>query len=174
MGETNYIVRNASSSEFEEIGKLMVKVYSQLDGFPKPSEQPDYYNMLSNVGELSKKQGAEVLVAVDSSNKIAGAVVYFNDMQSYGSGGIATQEKNSSGFRLLAVDPIIRGLGVGKLLIKECIQKARLNKHLQVIIHTTAAMQTAWKMYEVLGFKRSEDLDFMQGSLAVFGFRLFL
>jgi GNAT superfamily N-acetyltransferase len=174
MGETNYIVRNAFSSEFEEIGKLMVKVYSQLDGFPKPSEQPDYYNMLSNVGELSKKRGAEVLVAVDSSNKIAGAVVYFNDMQSYGSGGIATQEKNSSGFRLLAVDPIIRGLGVGKLLIKECIQKARLNKHLQVIIHTTAAMQTAWKMYEVLGFKRSEDLDFMQGSLAVFGFRLFL
>jgi hypothetical protein len=34
------------------------------------------------------------------------------------------------------------------------------------------AMQTAWNMYENLGFKRSEDLDFMQGELPVFGFRL--
>jgi hypothetical protein len=34
------------------------------------------------------------------------------------------------------------------------------------------AMQTAWKMYENLGFKRSDDLDFTQGELPVFGFRL--
>jgi hypothetical protein len=27
-------------------------------------------------------------------------------------------------------------------------------------------------MYEALGFKRSPDLDFMQGELQVFGFRL--
>jgi hypothetical protein len=42
----------------------------------------------------------------------------------------------------------------------------------QVVIHITMAMQTAWKMYNNLGFKRSEDLDFMQGGLPVFGFRL--
>ena len=34
------------------------------------------------------------------------------------------------------------------------------------------AMKTAWKMYEKIGFKRSEELDFMQGNLQVFGFRL--
>jgi hypothetical protein len=33
-------------------------------------------------------------------------------------------------------------------------------------------MQTAWKMYEKMGFVRSLDLDFMQGQLPVFGFRL--
>ena len=33
-----------------------------------------------------------------------------------------------------------------------------------MIIHTTMAMQTAWKMYEQIGFKRSEDLDFMQAA----------
>jgi hypothetical protein len=32
-------------------------------------------------------------------------------------------------------------------------------------------MSIAWKMYEKIGFKRSEDLDFMQGDLSVFGFR---
>jgi hypothetical protein len=33
-------------------------------------------------------------------------------------------------------------------------------------------MQVAWKLYDAMGFKRSEDLDFMQGKLPVFGFRL--
>lgn len=36
----------------------------------------------------------------------------------------------------------------------------------------TKAMQSAWSMYGKLGFVRSEDLDFSQQDLAVYGFRL--
>jgi GNAT superfamily N-acetyltransferase len=100
------------------------------------------------------------------------AVVFFSDMQYYGSGGTATQEKNSAGFRLLAVDPSARGQGLGKLLTNECIRRAKERNLSQVIIHTTKAMQQAWKMYEGIGFKRSEDLDFLQQGFPVFGFRL--
>jgi GNAT superfamily N-acetyltransferase len=174
MHQQEYIVRNAKPSEFEEIGKLMVQVYSQLEGFPKESEQPDYYKMLANVGESAGKPETELLVAVSGESKIAGAVVYFSDMRYYGSGGTAIKEQNVAGFRLLAVDSLIRGKGIGKLLAKECIRKARNKKLSQMIIHTTLAMQLAWKMYENLGFKRSEDLDFKQGELPVFGFRLLL
>jgi len=165
-------VRNAAPGEFQNIGKLMVQVYSQLEGFPSEAEQPDYYRMLANIGDLTRKPDTELLVATTDNGDVAGAVVYFGDMQHYGSGGVATKEKNSSGFRLLAVDSQVRGLGIGKLLIRECIRKAEVRKHDQVIIHTTLAMQNAWKMYERMGFKRSQDLDFMQGELAVFGFRL--
>lgn len=172
MNKQEYFVRNAKPNEFEEIGKLMVTVYAQLDGFPKPDEQPNYYKMLANVGELTLKPDIELLVAHSVNDHILGAVVYFSDMKYYGSGGTATQEKNSAGFRLLAVDPSTRGAGIGKVLVNECIRKAQASNLSQVIIHTTNAMQTAWKMYERVGFKRSEDLDFMQGELAVFGFRL--
>lgn len=174
MSKQEFIVRNAEPIEFEEVGKLMVKVYSQLEGFPKETEQPEYYRMLVNIGDLTKKPQTELLVAVSSKGQIAGGVVYFNDMQYYGSGGTATKEKNASGFRLLAVDPSARGEGIGKLLTNKCISKARDQKNSQVIIHTTKAMQIAWKMYENLGFKRSENLDFMQAELSVFGFRLLL
>jgi len=174
MEKPNYIVRNAMPNEFAVIGKLMVTVYSQLEGFPKEIEQPNYYKMLANIGDLTKNPETELLVAVSPENKIAGGVVYFSNMHYYGSGGIATQEQNASGFRLLAVDYSARGNGVGTLLINECIQKAKDKNHNQVVIHSTKAMQTAWKMYINLGFKRSEDLDFMQGELAVFGFRLLL
>jgi len=95
-------------------------------------------------------------------------------MKFYGSGGTATREQNASGFRLLAVDPSVRGQGIGKLLSIECIRKAKEHQNSQVVIHTTKAMQVAWKMYENLGFKRSKDLDFMQEELPVFGFRLIL
>lgn len=174
MSKQDYRIRNAEPDEFEEIGKLMIKVYSQLDGFPKENEQPEYYKMLANIGEITEKPGAELLVAVSFENKIAGAVVYFGDMKYYGSGGTATLEKNAAGFRLLAVDTSMRRKGIGKLLTTECIRKAKEKKMYQMIIHTTKAMQTAWKMYEKFGFKRSEDLDFMQGDLQVYGFRLLL
>ncbi|KAF2078851.1 GNAT family N-acetyltransferase [Flavobacterium sharifuzzamanii] len=172
MNTSSYIIRNAFPSEFEEIGKLLIHVYSQLEGFPKENEQPNYYKMLANIGDFTKLPDTELLVATDEYSTILGAVVFFNDMQYYGSGGIATQEKNAAGFRLLAVDANTRGKGIGKLLTQECIKKTTENHQNQLIIHSTLSMKTAWKMYENLGFKRSEDLDFMQGELPVFGFRL--
>jgi hypothetical protein len=33
-------------------------------------------------------------------------------------------------------------------------------------------MQTAWDMYTKIGFERAPHLDFMQGQLEVFGFRI--
>jgi len=169
-----YTIRHARPSEFAAIGELLVSVYSQLEGFPKEAEQPEYYSMLYNIGALTSNPATELLVAVAPDERLAGAVVYFSDMQYYGSGGTATQERNAAGFRLLAVDPAARGQGIGKLLTNECIRKARTAGLSHVIIHSTSAMQTAWNMYESLGFKRSTDLDFMQGKLPVFGFRLFL
>lgn len=168
------ILRKAKPEEFQKIGKLLVKVYSQLEGFPTASEMPDYYEMLANVGQLTNNPEAELLVVVSASGKIDGAVLYIGDMQYYGSGGTATQEKNASGFRLLGVDPSTRGQGVGKLLIEECIRKAREKNQKQVIIHTTKSMKTAWKIYENMGFKHSPDLDFLHGNLEVFGFRFLL
>jgi len=168
------IIRNARPNEFEALGKLMVSVYSQLEGFPKESEQPEYYQLLYNIGEWTKKPKTELLVATTHDGHLLGGVVYFGDMQYYGSGGIATSEKNAAGFRLLAVELSARGKGIGKLLTNECLRKAREAKLSQVIIHSTKAMQTAWKMYQSMGFKRSEDLDFIQGQLPVYGFRLVL
>ena len=150
----------------------MVAAYSQLDGFPKEAELPIYYKMLANVGELTRQPETEILCAVTPEDKISGAVVYIGDIRNYDSGGIAAQEKNAVGFRLLAVDPRAWGQGVGKLLTMACINKAKQKGDIrQLIIHSTKPMQTAWKMYETLGFKRSADLDFVRGELTIYGFR---
>ena len=173
MNDPHIMIRNARPTEFKSIGELMVRVYSQVEGFPKQEEQPEYYELLFNIGDFTNKAGTELLVAIEDDH-IIGGVVYFTDMQYYGSGGSATREKNAAGFRLLAVDANSCGKGIGKLLTLECIRKTK-EKHLaQLIIHTTQHMRNAWEMYERMGFKRSKDLDFMQGNLAVFGFRLMI
>ena len=169
-----YTIRNAHPEEFKAIGQLMVQVYSALEGFPSPEEQPDYYTLLANIGDITRQPATELFVAVSSEGHVAGAVVYFSDMKYYGSGGTATQETNASGFRLLAVDPNVRGQGIGKRLSLFCIDKTKEDGNPQLIIHSTKAMQIAWAMYEKLGFERSEDLDFLQDKLPVFGFRLML
>lgn len=166
------LVRELKPQESDALGELMVRIYSQLPGFPSPSEQPDYYEMLRNIGAFAEKPGAKVLVAHSADGTLLGGVVYFGDMAHYGSGGTATAETQASGFRLLGVDPQARGSGAGKALTNACIELARKAGHAQVILHTTMAMQVAWGLYERMGFERSEDLDFLQEDLPVFGFRL--
>ncbi len=165
-------IRDVRRDEYELLGQLMVEVYSNLDGFPTQNEQPGYYDMLANIGSFSEQKDTQVLVAISAEKRIVGGVVYFGDMATYGSGGTAPAEKNSSGIRLLAVDPRSRGAGVGKALTNACIQLAKDRGHPQVILHTTQAMQVAWALYQKLAFERSPDLDFAQEELPVFGFRL--
>ncbi len=165
-------IRNARPEEFEKVGKLMVDVYSQLEGFPNKADQPEYYRLLLNVGKFTEEENTELLVAISDENKVVGAVVYFSDLKNYGSGGTVTRIKNASGFRLLAVDPKERGKGIGKLLSLACIDRAKMRKQKQLFIHSTASMKVAWGMYERLGFVRHDEIDFNQGDLPVFGFRL--
>jgi GNAT superfamily N-acetyltransferase len=167
-------IREIRRDEYEALGQLMINVYSTLDGFPSPDEQPGYYEMLANIGSFNEEKDTKVLVALTAEGKLIGGVVYFEDMARYGSGGTATSEENASGFRLLGVDPNSRGAGAGRALSDACIQLARDSGHSQVILHTTQAMRVAWRLYEKLGFERSPDLDFSQEELPVFGFRLLL
>ena len=165
-------IRDLHPTEFDALGRLMVEVYSNLDGFPKPADQPHYYDMLAGIGRFTEKPSTRVLVAFSPDEHLVGGAVYFGDMAQYGSGGIATSSKNASGIRLLGVDPKFRNSGAGKALARACIQLTRESGNSQVILHTTQAMKVAWALYEKLGFTRSEDLDFLQQSLPVFGFRL--
>ncbi len=167
-------IREIDQSEYKILGDLVVDVYSRLDGFPSPSEQPDYYNTLSKVGSLNEQDHTTVLVAETSEKEVIGGVVYYNDMSMYGSGGTATQQKNASGIRLLCVSPKNTGMGIGKALTNECIRLAKLSGNDQIILHTTQAMKIAWGLYENMGFKRSTDLDFSQEGFPIFGFRLML
>ena len=124
----NLQIREIRESELRKLGNLMIDVYSKLEGFPAQSEQPRYYETLADIGRFTEKKDAKVLVAIAYEGELVGGVVYFGDMAEYGSGGSATNEKNVSGIRFLAVDERFRNMGVGKALTLFCIDLARNQK----------------------------------------------
>lgn len=170
----DYIIREAVPSEHKPLGKLMVSVYAQLEGFPKLEEQPAYYQTLENVGQLTQKPGVQLLVAVTPGEKIIGGVVYYSQTKYYGIDILDTDFPNTSGIRLLAVDSSCRKMGIGKNLTKECLGIAKEKNHTQVILHTTNAMKVAWGLYDRMGFKRFPKIDFVMNGFPVFGFNLLL
>ena len=150
-------IREIKKKEFEKLGRLMVEVYSNLEGSPTQNEQPGYYEMLANMGGFSGKKNTKVLVAQSAESELVGGVVYFADMAEYGSGGTASTVKNASGIRLLSVSSRFRRTGAGKALTNSCIQLARDKGHGPVVLHTTQAMQIAWQFYQKSVFERSID-----------------
>jgi len=172
MPINKFEVRRVHPNEYETLGRMTVEIYEQLAGMPSRAEQPAYYTMLYEVGNRANKPTIETLVAVTPDDEILGGVTFVGDMRYYDSGGTASTNTDSSGIRLLAVKPEARGFGVGRALTRACIQRAAERGSAQVILHTTKSMQIAWGMYQRMGFHRSPDLDFSQGELPVYGFRL--
>ena len=167
-------IRPARPEEFTRLGQLLVAVYAGLAGMPTLQQQPDYYAMLADVGRRASNPAITVLTATSSAGELLGSVDFIADMQHYASGGTAGSIVDAAGIRLLAVSPRYRGLGLGRALTQQCIERALERHRSRVILHTTKAMQTAWSMYERLGFRRLPEIDFVQGTLEVFGFQLTL
>lgn len=166
-----YEIREANPNEFSLLGELMVEVYSQLEGFPGPEENPGYYNTLRNVGEFAQKPKVKLIVAVSEKGQVDGGLVYFGDMRYYGAGGEATLKQKAGAFRLLAVNTNVHGKGLGKKLVQACIDQARSEGFEYLMIHSTKYMKIARKMYERMGFERFPEIDFVKSYVTVLGFR---
>jgi GNAT superfamily N-acetyltransferase len=167
-------LRTAQPEEFTEIGRMAVAAYASLPGMPSVEEQPDYYGRLYDVASRAGNPAITVFVAVGDSGELLGSVDFIDDMRHYGSGGTASSVPDAAGIRLLAVKNEYRGQGVGQALTRHCLARARELGKSSVILHTTQAMSVAWQMYSRMGFERFPAIDFQQGTLEVYGFRLLL
>lgn len=167
-----YTIRPARPEEFAALGRLVAAAYAALPGMPAADAQPAYYAMLADVAARAHKPAITVFAAVAADGTLAGSVDFIGDLAHYNSGADLRALGDGAGIRLLAVDPAHRGAGLGRALTERCLVEARALGRTRVVLHTTRAMQTAWRMYERLGFRRCEEIDFQQGELAVFGFTL--
>lgn len=168
----DFDIRRARPEELPALGTLVADAYAALPGMPTPAEQPAYYAMVRDAAARAGNPAICILAAVTRSGALLGSADFIEDMAHYGSGGRAGTRVHAAGIRLLAVAPHARGHGIGKALTRHCIESAHALGRSSLVLHTTRAMETAWRMYEQLGFERTPDLDFRQGALEVFGFEL--
>jgi GNAT superfamily N-acetyltransferase len=147
------LVRPVSRDEYESLGDLTVAAYHSI-----PADMPHqeaYDRQLRDVAQ--RAETSCVLAAVTTAGDLLGGVTYVSGPDDPYSEELTEGE---AGMRMLAVDPARHGRGVGRALVRACIEKARANGRHRLVLHTGAPMKAAIHIYESMGFRRDTALDF--------------
>ncbi len=144
------IIRTARVDEYDAIADLTVAVYGAFeDGFL----HPEYAAILRRTAERAAT--AEVLVAVDAKDVLLGSVTYVPGPGPQASIAVEGEAE----FRTLVVDPATQGRGVGRALVRWCVDRARADGRDRVVLSTMPWMRVAHGLYERIGFVRTPDRD---------------
>jgi GNAT superfamily N-acetyltransferase len=143
-------VRDVRPEEHDELGALTVAAYRSLLG---DDLDRGYVAELADVA--ARAPLADVLVAVDSDGTLLGGITYLR-----GPSPLAEIDRpDEAGLRMLAVAPGAQGRGVGAALVAACVQRAAAAGKRRLLLHTTAPMTTAHRLYRRAGFRRDPDRD---------------
>ena len=145
------LIRTARPDEYDAIGELMVRVYL-AEGYTRAGSH--YLPVLRDSAARAEK--AELVVAVDESDRILGTVTYAGFGSPFAE---HTESPDVAAFRMLVVDPEARGLGVGEALVRWCVQHARAAGVRTLRLSTQTGMAAAGRLYLRLGFVRTPERD---------------
>ena len=157
-------VRPVRPEEHEALGALTVAAYRALLG---DDMDAGYAAELADVA--GRASLVDVLVDVDDAGRILGGITYIP-----GPGPMAWfAGAGEAGMRMLAVDPAAQGRGVGARLVEACVDRAVAAGKRRLLLHTTAPMTVAHRLYERAGFRRDPALDeVLDGGLLLLGYAL--
>jgi ribosomal protein S18 acetylase RimI-like enzyme len=114
---------------------------------------PAYAPELADVeGRASR---SELLVVRDTAGRVVGSVA----LVLAGDFGNVTASHAEAAFRMLVVDLDVQGQGVGRLLVTECLERARAAGKRRMVLSTDPLMTAAHRLYERLGFTRLPERD---------------
>jgi ribosomal protein S18 acetylase RimI-like enzyme len=156
MTEPEILVREAAPDEYEKVAELTIQAYEEFAPDLMEDEWERYRLDLANVEGRSKE--AKIIVA-EQDGQLVGSVAYFPP----GTRDPQVFPPDWSWIRVLAVHPSHRGKGIGRLLTKECIERARKDGATSIGLYTTQVMEVAKTMYERMGFERQEEYEWRPG-----------
>jgi GNAT superfamily N-acetyltransferase len=156
-------IRLATRSDVEPARGVLKAAYAEYETWFPPANWKPY---LADILDLEGRSAESELLVAELDGRVVGCVSYFppGSKASYPSDSFSEHwPADWSAFRLLAVDPSVRGAGVGRALTEACIDRARAQGAPAMGLHTTAPMKVARAMYERMGFMRAPRFDFRPG-----------
>jgi ribosomal protein S18 acetylase RimI-like enzyme len=150
---TGPLIRPVRPEEYERLGELTVAAYHSL-----PDESPHQHIYDRRLRDVATRARIScVLVAIGPAGELLGGVTYVSGPDDPYSEELSEGE---AGIRMLAVDPVCHGRGVGRALTLACLERARAAGRRRVLLHTRELMAAAKHLYESLGFERETAIDF--------------
>ncbi|HEU4631571.1 MAG TPA: GNAT family N-acetyltransferase [Gemmatimonadaceae bacterium] len=167
-GAAPITVRDARPDERDAVAALTLRAYAELARVMTPTAWAGLEGAVH--AGLASTEGAERIVA-ERDGVLLGSVLLFPPAtDAYG--GLARPGEVPE-LRLLAVAPEARGQGIGRLLVDECVRRARRTGATALGLHTSASMRAAIHLYERMGFVRAAEHDFQPpGGELVTAYRL--
>lgn len=142
-------IRIAQPDELARVGDLTAQAYIADDLLGDDSYYVDELRAAARRG-----QEADVLVAV-----IGSAVVGTVTLAAPGTEWAEIARDDEHELRMLAVDPEMRGQGLGDALVRTAIERARAAGVRRLVLSSLEQMRAAQRVYERIGFTRVPDRD---------------
>lgn len=154
-------IRDFAVADAAAVNAVALAAFEQYRG-----HYEDWPAFASFVGAMANLAEQGELIVAELDGRIAGAVAYFGPRAAKP----ALFDPDWPVIRMLVVDPAARGAGLGRLLIEECISRARRDGAVALALHTSPIMQVALAMYLRRGFVLLRD------SASIFGvpYRIYL
>jgi ribosomal protein S18 acetylase RimI-like enzyme len=144
-------VTPATPADFARIAELTAGVY-RAEGFAGE----EYLTQLADVAGRAERAG--LLVARDTGTGTGGIVGSVALVLAGEFGEVLTSD-DEAGFRMLVVDAAARGRGIGELLVRTCLYRARAAGKRRMVLSTDPRMTSAHRLYERLAFTRLPERD---------------
>ncbi len=155
MSELIRVVQPSEGGRLSEIGELTALAYL-ADGLIDNAHP--YVPMLRDAH--ARAEHAELLMMADGE-KGEGPVVGTLTVVPPGSQFIELATGQEFELRMLAVSPIERGRGIGSKLTRAGMDLAVEQGATRIVLSTMETMHSAHRLYERLGFRRRQDLDWV-------------
>ena len=164
------VVRDARPHELPAIEALTLAAYREYGTI---MERGAWRGLDGAVRAALASAGSAQRIVATQGDRIVGSVMLFPPSVDAYAG--LSSPAGWPELRLLAVAPGARGSGMGRLLVEECIRRARAAGARELGLHTSASMHVARALYERMGFVRAPAFDFRpEGAELVEAYRLAL
>lgn len=148
-------VRDSRTDECERISALLAASYAEHRSAFTDEMAETYFSEIADVSSRIAAGSSETIVAADGE-RLLGSVTFFGSADD----DVHPWPPNGSALRLLAVEPSERRRGIARLLVDECITRARARGSIFLALHTAPFMSAARALYAAAGFRRAPEHDF--------------
>jgi GNAT superfamily N-acetyltransferase len=146
-------VREAEPGDRHEVRELLTAAYRQYAAaVPETALFERYFRDVTDVDHIGKA----TRLVVESDGRIAGTALLYAAGQV---DDLPFFPPDWAWVRAVGVHPELRGAGMARQLMAECLDRARAGGAAVLSLHTMAFMVDAIRLYERLGYRRAAELD---------------
>jgi GNAT superfamily N-acetyltransferase len=147
-------IRDYRSSDADDVNRIAVAAFGQFR-----DHYQDWPAMLAGLSKTSSLSATGEVIVAAYRDRLAGAVAYFGPAVEKA----AFFDPAWPIIRMLIVDPVDRGKGLGHALTSECLARAKRDRSPIIALHTSPIMTVALPMYLRMGFTKAHDAPPIHG-----------